>query len=70
VSEPTIVCRPRENTTSESELNALAIVYGFVLDCCERKEASRPGGPDDRERDLMRSRPRPAYHSRLTRRAT
>ncbi len=38
------------NTTLETEISALANVYKYVLDCRAKKEATRPGGPEDPER--------------------
>jgi hypothetical protein len=31
----------------EAELSAVANVFRFVLDCHAKKEATRPGSPDD-----------------------
>jgi hypothetical protein len=47
---PRITYTPRPGATPEGELNALATVYKFVLDCSERKQG-RPttSGPDDAE---------------------
>jgi hypothetical protein len=39
-SSPRISYTPRPGTTSESEAKALAAVYAFVLDCCERRKAA------------------------------
>jgi hypothetical protein len=38
---------PRPDATPEAELFTLANVYKFVLNCHSKKEATRPGGPDD-----------------------
>jgi hypothetical protein len=35
------------DATPESEIAALASVYRLVLNCHTRKEATRPGSPDD-----------------------
>ena len=35
------------DTPAEAELSVLANVYRFALDCRARKEATRPGSPDD-----------------------
>jgi len=35
------------DTTPQTELSTLANVYRFVLDCHVKKEATRPGSPDD-----------------------
>ena len=47
MSDPRIHYAPRAAATPEGELNALAAVYKFVLDCHTRKEG-RPttSGPD------------------------
>jgi hypothetical protein len=34
-------------TTPEAELNVLAAVHKFVLDCRAKKEAARPAAPND-----------------------
>ena len=52
MSNPPIVYAPRPDATPEGELNALANVYRFILDCHAKKEATRPGGPDDRKENL------------------
>ncbi len=41
MGEPAVTYSPRPDTTQEGELNALAAVYRFILDCRARKE----GGP-------------------------
>jgi hypothetical protein len=46
VSDPLITCAPCPDTTSEAELNALASVYKFVLDCRAKKEAASESRPD------------------------
>jgi hypothetical protein len=46
VSDPRIVYAPRPDVTPEGELNALATVYRFILDCHAEKKATRPGRPD------------------------
>ena len=42
-----IVYTPRPNATPEGELNALASVYRFILDCNAKKKAARLGDSDD-----------------------
>jgi len=37
----------RPDVTPDVEVSALANVYKFVLDCRTKKEATRPGSPDD-----------------------
>jgi hypothetical protein len=49
-SEVEITYIPRPNVTSDGELDALAAVYRFILDCCTEKKATRPGGPERPER--------------------
>jgi hypothetical protein len=44
---PRIVYRANEDVTREVEISALVNVYRFVL---VKKEATRPGSPDDPER--------------------
>jgi len=44
---PRIVYRANEDATREVEISALVNVYRFVL---VKKEATRPGSPDDPER--------------------
>jgi hypothetical protein len=36
----------RFDATPETEFNALAVCYRFLLDCRAKKEATRPGGPE------------------------
>ena len=47
---PHIAYAPRPDATPEAEIATLAAVYRFVLDCHAKKEATRPGSPDDPER--------------------
>lgn len=47
MSSPAVAYAPRPDATPETELNALASVYKFVLDCRAKKEGSHPGAPDD-----------------------
>ena len=55
MSSSRITYAPRPDATPEAELDALASVYRFVLDCGDArradamKKATRPGGPDDGE---------------------
>ena len=44
---PHIAYAPRPDATPEAEIATLAAVYKFVLDCHAKKEATRPGSPDD-----------------------
>ena len=39
---PSVVYEPRSDTTPEAELNALANVYRFILDCHAKKMAAEP----------------------------
>jgi hypothetical protein len=50
------------DATPESEIAALASVYRLVLNCHTRKEATRPGSPDDAKEIRNDSR----YHHRST----
>ena len=47
MSDPVITYAPRPDATAEAEIGALANVYKFLMDCRARKEATRPGSPDD-----------------------
>jgi hypothetical protein len=47
VSKPTVSYEPRRDTTPEAELNVLAVIYRFVLDCHAKKEAAPESRPDD-----------------------
>jgi hypothetical protein len=47
-SSPHTIYRPRLDTTAERELDALAAVYRFLLDCHAKKSAV-PSAPDDAE---------------------
>ncbi len=50
MSSPRVVYASCPDATSESEANALADVYRFLIfDCYAKKKATRPGGPDDTE---------------------
>jgi len=47
---PHIIYTQRADTTAETELNALAAVYRFILDCHARKKAVEPAPePDGRD---------------------
>jgi hypothetical protein len=47
MSNTRIASTPRSDATPETELNALASVYRYILDCHAKKKAARSGGPDD-----------------------
>ena len=52
-NNPRLVYTPHQDATPESELNALASIYRFILfENGAKKEATRTGGPDDPERSL------------------
>jgi len=55
MNSPRIDYTPHPNATPRDEIVALAAAYKFVLDCRANKEATRPGSPDDAERDLSDS---------------
>jgi hypothetical protein len=55
MSNPRIVYQSRTDATVRGELAALAAAYRFILDCHDKKKATRPGGPDDAE-DLDNAR--------------
>ena len=42
-----VVYEPRSDTTPEAELNALANVYRFILDCHAKKIAAEPDSCND-----------------------
>jgi len=44
---PHIIYTQRADTTAETELNALASVYRFILDCHAKKIAAEPGSCND-----------------------
>jgi hypothetical protein len=45
-----VLYEPRSDTTPEAELNALANVYRFILDCHAKKMAAEPAPePDGRD---------------------
>ncbi len=47
MSKPTISYVPRPDATPEAELNVLANVYRFILDCHAKKEAAHPAAPNE-----------------------
>jgi hypothetical protein len=49
-SNSPITYAPRSDATPEGELSALSAVYKFILDSHAKKEATRPGSPEDAER--------------------
>jgi hypothetical protein len=55
MSSPRVTYVPRPDAAPEAELDALASVFRFVLDCGDAhradamKKATRPGSPDDAE---------------------
>jgi hypothetical protein len=51
VSAPRITYAPHPDATREGELNALASVYRFALDCRAMKEAAPESRPDDARKD-------------------
>ena len=46
-----VVYEPRSDTTPEVEVNALANVYRFILDCHAKKMAAEPA-PESGSRDV------------------
>jgi hypothetical protein len=60
-----ILYTPRCDVTPDGELNALAAVYKFILDCRTKQEGGPPTAPDDamkgsndeRARHILRERP-------------
>jgi hypothetical protein len=50
VNKPRVVYQPRVDASPETEVNVLAAVYRFILDCHAKKKGTRPGAHDDAER--------------------
>lgn len=61
MSSPCIVYSPRPDAAPESEANALASVYRYILDCHAKKKAARPGSPDDGEESKNDPTAKPEY---------
>jgi hypothetical protein len=62
MSSARITYTPRSDATPESELDALAAIYKFVLECHARKKAADPTGDlneakEDKDIDLKWSIP-------------
>ena len=47
MDKPSISYTPRADASPAVELSALSAVFRYVLDCHTKKEATRPGSPDD-----------------------
>jgi hypothetical protein len=47
VSDRRLTYTPLPDTTEESDLDALAAVYAFVLEAYETKKAAAPSGQED-----------------------
>jgi hypothetical protein len=47
VNRPRITYAPRPDATPEAELDALAAVYRFILDCRAKRLATESGSCDD-----------------------
>ncbi len=47
MDNPSIAYAPHPDTKPEAQVSALANIFRFVLDCHAKKEATRPGSPDD-----------------------
>ena len=47
MGEPAVTYSPRPDTTPEGELDALAAVYWFILDCHAKKMAVEPDSCND-----------------------
>lgn len=50
MTDPRITYVPRDTATPQTEISALTDAYRFILDSA-KKEATRPGGPDDPRKD-------------------
>jgi hypothetical protein len=46
-SKPTVTFTPRPDATPEAEVNVLANVYRFILDCHAKKMAAEPDSCND-----------------------
>ncbi len=63
MSNSRITYTPRPDATPEGELNTLASVYHFILDCHAKKEAApRQSRPDAEERSKNDSSPKLSIH--------
>ena len=49
MDRPRVTYAPCSDATPEGELDVLAKVYRFILDCNARKLATEPDGHDDHE---------------------
>jgi hypothetical protein len=50
MDSPRMTYTPRPDATPEAEVNVLANVYRFILDCLAKKEAAEPAPePDGRD---------------------
>ncbi len=47
MDSPRITYASRPGATAEAELNVLANVYRFILDCHAKKEAAHPAAPNE-----------------------
>ena len=47
MNEPSVAYAARPDASPTMEFSTLANIYKFVLDCHAKKEATRPGSPDD-----------------------
>ena len=47
MDNPSLTYTPRPDTTPEAELNALAAVYRFILDCHAKKKVAEPDSRND-----------------------
>ncbi len=61
-AEPKIVYTPRSDATPQTEMAALAALYKFCLESHAKKEATRPGSPDDAKE--IKNVSRHKHHSR------
>jgi hypothetical protein len=52
IQTPRIAYRARGDATPEAEISVLASIYKLAISSHTRKEATRPGSPDDAERSL------------------
>jgi hypothetical protein len=56
MDRPRIAYTSRPDATPEAELNVLATVYRFVLDCKAKREVVRPDDAEDHRKPVNKNR--------------
>ena len=51
MGKPTVKCTPRPDATPKAELDALANVYRFILDCRAKTQVAEPAFDPDSSND-------------------